>query len=97
MLLLGSEAHPSPDRGLFPLIPAHGLGGRETSNFLPLLVIQSIQTDFGSSQVPYKKRKAPGKTGGLALTSLGGDPLRRYIKLREINKMPSRNARIISP
>jgi hypothetical protein len=44
-----------------------------------------------------KKRKAPGKTGGLALTSLGGDPLRRYIKLREINKVPSRNASIISP
>jgi hypothetical protein len=34
-----------------------------------------------------KKRKAPGKTGGLALTSLGGDPLRRYIELCESNKV----------
>jgi hypothetical protein len=56
MLLLGFDAHPSPDRGLFPLIPAHGLGGRETSNFLPLLIIQSIHMDFGSSPVRQKKK-----------------------------------------
>jgi hypothetical protein len=42
-----------------------------------------------------KKRKAPGKTGGLALMSLEGDPLRRYIELRDINKVPARNASII--
>jgi hypothetical protein len=65
MLSLGFVAHPSPDRGLFPLIPAHGLGGRETSNFLPLLIIQSIQTDFGSSQVRQKKEKPPAKPAGL--------------------------------
>ncbi len=65
MILLGSDAHPSPDRGLFPLVPAHGLGGRETSNFLPLLMIQSIQADFSSSHVRQKKEKPPAKPAGL--------------------------------
>jgi hypothetical protein len=63
---------------------------------LPLLVIKSDEVDFRSNH-NGEKRKAPGKTGGLALTSLGGDPLRRYIKQRELNKMRPWKASIISP
>jgi hypothetical protein len=67
---------------------------------LPIFSPSSSFSQSARTLVPAKfgkKRKAPGKTGGLALTSLGGDPLRRYIKLREINKVTSRNASIISP
>ena len=65
MLLLGFDAHPSPDRGLFPLIPAHGLGGRETSNFLPLHFLSHSRLILVPARFDPKKEKPPAKPAGL--------------------------------